>query len=137
MADNLTRAQRSYNMSRIRASRTKPELKIKDAMKQLGFTYQPKLYGRPDFADKKNKIAVFIDGCFWHKCPYHFEEPKSNRQYWQPKIARNVARRIEVKNKYREDGWIVIRIWEHELNNSEKIFETLKHERKNNKNPHK
>jgi DNA mismatch endonuclease (patch repair protein) len=69
-------------MSRIRSSNTKPEQKVRAVLKGLSFTYQPKgIYGRPDFANKKEKIAVFIDGCFWHGCTEHYSKPKSNLDY--------------------------------------------------------
>ncbi|MBU3896901.1 MAG: very short patch repair endonuclease [Nanoarchaeota archaeon] len=116
MTDVHTRAQRSYNMSRIKSSKTKPELSIKKLMKRLGFSYQPKgIYGRPDYASKSYNIALFIDGCFWHKCPKHYRAPKSNRLYWLPKIARNVKRDRKVNCILRKKGWKVIRIWEHDL----------------------
>jgi DNA mismatch endonuclease (patch repair protein) len=116
MADVLTKKQRSYCMSRIRSSKTKPELKLKRLMKSLGFLYQPKgILGKPDFADKKRKIAVFIDGCFWHGCSKHFIKPKSNRGYWLPKIKQNKKRDMEVSATLKKAGWKVIRIWEHEL----------------------
>lgn len=113
MTDNLTTKQRKYCMSRIRADRTKPELVMKEKLHEMEF--QPKMFGRPDFADLKNKKVVFIDGCFWHKCPIHFSEPKSNVKYWQPKLERNVVRAHEVEKAYINTGWKVIRIWEHEI----------------------
>jgi len=114
MADNLTKSQRSYCMSKIRRSHTKPELKLKEKLK--GFEHCPKgLFGSPDFINWRKKIVVFIDGCFWHKCPLHFKEPKSNRKYWLPKLMRNVIRDREVDMAYKNAGWRVLRIWEHEL----------------------
>ncbi|MBI5803435.1 hypothetical protein HY448_02000 [Candidatus Pacearchaeota archaeon] len=88
MADNLTKTQRSFCMGKIRSRNTKPELKHK--AKNLHLDYQPKAFGNPDFIDWKKKIAVFIDGCFWHKCPVHYKQPKSNKKYWLPKLNRNV-----------------------------------------------
>jgi DNA mismatch endonuclease, patch repair protein len=114
--DVFDKETRSRIMSRIRGSKTKPELKIKRLMNLLEFSYQPKgIYGKPDFANKKLKIAVFVDGCFWHKCPKHYKEPKSNKKYWIPKIKRNVARAKEVEKILRCAGWKVIRIWEHDI----------------------
>jgi DNA mismatch endonuclease (patch repair protein) len=115
MADNLTKQRRSYNMSRIRSRDTKPELIIKPFMRKLGFAYQPKMYGHPDFADKKTKTVVFIDGCFWHGCPKHFIMPKSNIDYWRKKISRNALRDKKVNMLYKNKGWKVVRIWEHEI----------------------
>ena len=115
MADVLTKKQRSYCMSQIRSSKTKPELKIKKLMKSLGFQYQPKIYGRPDFTNKKEKIAIFIDGDFWHKCPVHFRLPKTNRKFWKKKINQNVLRDRQVNAKLRKEGWKIIRVWEHSI----------------------
>jgi|SRR3989344_1665851 len=114
MPDNLTKKQRSYNMSRIRSKSTKSELKFKKDHQE--FIYQPKIFGNPDFIDLENKIIIFIDGCFWHKCPDHYKSPKSNRHYWIPKIEKNVIRGAEVKMAYKNSGWKIKRIWEHELN---------------------
>ena len=115
MADKLTKRQRSYNMSRIRSKGTKPELMIRPLMRKLGFAYQPKMYGHPDFADKKTRTVVFIDGCFWHKCPRHFKPPKSNKVYWMQKINNNVKRDKIINKYYKGLGWSVVRVWEHEL----------------------
>jgi DNA mismatch endonuclease (patch repair protein) len=117
MADILTKEQRSYNMSRIRSSKTSPELKVQAALKMFGFTYQPRgIYGRPDFANKREKIAIFIDGCFWHGCKIHYRHPKSNTGYWMRKIERNKERDTHVVRTLRHSGWRVIRLWEHNLN---------------------
>ena len=111
--DTLTKKQRSYCMSRIRSKNTKPELILKKKLK--GFKYHPKVYGSPDFINYKKKTAVFIDGCFWHKCPIHFKYPKSNRKYWLPKLKRNAVRDKEIETAYKNSGWKVKRIWEHKL----------------------
>ncbi len=113
MSDTLTRYQRSLCMSKIRSKNTKPELLFKKKFK--GFIYQPKAFGNPDFINYKNKTVIFIDGCFWHKCPKHFTAPKSNKEYWLPKLERNAARDKEIAISYKNAGWNVIRIWEHEL----------------------
>jgi len=116
MADTLTKKQRSYCMSCIRSSSTGPELKLRKTLKALGFAYQPKgIHGKPDFASRKHKIAVFIDGCFWHGCPVHYKKPKSNIRYWKGKIRRNVERDAEICRKLEAGGWRVIRVWEHEI----------------------
>ena len=111
--DNLTKEQRSYCMSRIRSKNTKPELKHKE--KASDFIYQPKTFGKPDFMNYKKKVVIFVDGCFWHKCPKHYIEPKSNKKYWLPKLERNAIRAEEVNITYKNAGWKVIRIWEHWL----------------------
>lgn len=114
MVDNLTKEQRSYCMSKIRRSHTKPELIIKQKLK--GFEHNPKgVFGNPDFIKWKKKTVVFIDGCFWHKCPEHFIEPKSNKEYWLPKLNKNVLRDEEINLTYINSGWEVLRIWACEL----------------------
>jgi DNA mismatch endonuclease (patch repair protein) len=114
MADVLTKKQRSYCMSRIRSSKTSPELKLKK--KLSGFAYQPKgVFGSPDFINYKRKTIFFIDGCFWHGCPIHYRPPKSRREYWIPKIIRNMVKDREVCIAYKLAGWKVTRVWEHEL----------------------
>ncbi|MBA7601626.1 Very short patch repair protein [subsurface metagenome] len=117
MVDVHTKEQRSYNMSRIKSAETKAELKIKPFLKILGFIYQPKnVYGKPDFIHRKEKIAIFVDGCFWHKCPKHYKKPTSNKKFWEKKINKNAERDKKVTKKLRKDGWGVIRIWEHDMN---------------------
>lgn len=84
--------------------------------KPLHLRHQPKgIFGRPDFANKNRKIALFIDGCFWHGCKDHFKCPKTNSKFWWDKIERNMKRDKEVTERLRAEGWTVIRIWEHEL----------------------
>ena len=113
--DSLTKSQRSYCMGRIKDKNTKPELKYKE--KARGLIYQPGVFGNPDFINYKKRTVIFVDGCFWHKCPKHFIAPKSNKKYWLPKLKRNAARDIEVNFAYKHSGWKIVRIWEHELKN--------------------
>lgn len=126
MADVFTKEERSRVMSRIRSKNTKAELILKDYLKGTYLRYQPKIRGKPDFGNKSKKIAVFVDGCFWHKCPKCFKAPKTNKKYWNPKIDRNVQRDKEVNRKLRKDGWKVLRFWEHDVKkNSEKIAKKI------------
>ena len=107
-------------MSKIRNKETNLELNFKELMKGLKFRYQPKVFGKPDFASKKLKIAVFVDSCFWHKCPKHYRQPSSNKKYWIPKINRNVNRDKEVNAALKKRGWKVLRFWEHDIRKSPK-----------------
>jgi DNA mismatch endonuclease (patch repair protein) len=68
---------------------------------------------RPDIVFSRRSVAVFIDGCFWHRCPEHAVLPKANRDYWEPKLRRNVERDREVDVALQQAGWRVVRIWEH------------------------
>lgn len=115
MTDVHSKEKRSYNMSRIKGRDTKPELMLKDFFKKKGFVYQPKEYGKPDFIHYKKKIVVFIDGCFWHKCPKCFRLPKTNKEFWKKKIDDNFRRDKEITLNYRGVGWSVKRIWTHDL----------------------
>lgn len=114
MADRHTKEQRSYNMSRIPSVNTKPEIMLKNVLKGTYLRFQPKIYGKPDFGNKSRKIVVFIDGCFWHKCPKCYIEPKSNRKFWITKIKRNVKRDRIITKELRKQGYNVIRVWEHQ-----------------------
>ena len=127
MPDAFSKKKRSQIMSKIKSRETKLELIFKKSLTGLRFRYQPKVIGRPDFASKKLKIAIFIDSCFWHKCPKHFRQPKSKKSYWVPKINRNVQRAKEVNKQLKKTGWKVIRFWEHEVNkNPVKCIEKVK-----------
>lgn len=74
-----------------------------------------KLRGKPDFVFATQRVAIFVDGCFWHGCEKHYRMPKGNRSYWQAKIAGNIARDAVVRRTLRRAGWRVIHVWEHEL----------------------
>lgn len=118
MADNLTPEQRHKNMTHIKSSNTKIEKDITKALWNLGYRFRKNvkgLPGKPDIAIKKYKIVIFLDSCFWHKCPEHFKKPKSNLEYWEPKIKRNVERDAEINRYYQNKNWHILRIWEHEV----------------------
>ena len=118
MADNLTPEQRHKNMTHIKSSNTKIEKDITKALWNLGYRFSKNvkdLPGKPDIAIKKYKIVIFLDSCFWHKCPEHFKKPKSNLEYWEPKIKRNVERDAEINSYYQQKNWHILRIWEHEV----------------------
>ena len=119
MADNHTKEQRSYNMSKIRSTNSAPEEKVRKYLFSKGFRYRKNvksLPGCPDIVLPKYKTVVFVNGCFWHMhdCP-RFVWPSSNKEYWEPKIRRNVERdkiNIELLQK---EGWRVLIVWECEL----------------------
>jgi DNA mismatch endonuclease (patch repair protein) len=124
----MTERQRSYVISTIRSSRTGPELYIKDGVDGRVLRYQPKgIEGNPDFGSKKLKFALFVDGCFWHKCVKCYSEPKTNRKFWAEKIERNVSRDRKTNASLKKNGWKVIRIWEHDvgIKSVKKINKTL------------
>ena len=80
-----------------------------------GWRRHQALPGRPDFVWRRARVAVFVDGCFWHGCPIHATQPKQNADFWRQKIARNQARDRLVTRTLRRAGWRVVRLWEHEL----------------------
>jgi len=104
-------------MSRVRRRDTDLELILRRALWAAGFRYRLKnsLPGKPDIVFKRARLAVFVDGCFWHGCPKHSTIPKSNTAFWKAKLGRNRERDIEVGRTLKRMGWKVIRIWQHEL----------------------
>lgn len=106
-------------MSKIRSSQTKSEIALRKYLWRKGlkgYRINTKdLPGRPDIVYKYKKVAIFVDGCFWHKCPRCYTEPKSNREYWIPKIQKNLERDRRNDIALEKLGWIVLRIWEHEV----------------------
>jgi DNA mismatch endonuclease (patch repair protein) len=113
-------AGRTANMKANRRTDTKPELRLRSALHALGYRYRkdhrldlPLRRVRPDIAFTSRKVAVFVDGCFWHACPEHGSKPKNNEWYWSPKLARNVERDREADNALADAGWTVVRLWEH------------------------
>jgi len=118
MTDVLTKEQRKLNMSRIRAKNTGPEVKIRKLLFAVGirgYRIHHNLAGKPDIVFTKKKIVIFIDGCFWHKCPICFQEPETRKEFWMKKIQSNIDRDKKVNELLKNDGWKVIRIWEHEI----------------------
>ena len=120
MADVLTAKQRAYCMSQIKRERTKPEIAVRKALWNLGFRYRikNKLPGRPDIVYPASKVAIFIDGCFWHRCPKHYVAPQTRAKFWEEKISQNVARDRRNSVLLKKLGWEVIRLWEHDINDS-------------------
>ncbi|MBN9050377.1 MAG: very short patch repair endonuclease [Rhizobiales bacterium] len=104
-------------MSRIKGRNTKPELVLRRALWALGLRYRlhTKLPGRPDITFAGRRLVVFIDGCFWHGCPKHGVQPKTNHEFWRDKLNSNIARDRRVTAQLRADGWKVVRVWEHEV----------------------
>lgn len=116
MVDVLTPEQRSRCMSRIRGRDTRPEIIIRKMLWSLGCRYRINygLLGKPDIVFTRQRLAIFIDGCFWHRCPLHFQAPATNARFWEVKIEGNVRRDREVVERLATAGWSVLRIWEHE-----------------------
>jgi DNA mismatch endonuclease (patch repair protein) len=119
MADMFSKSKRSEVMSRIRSRGNKDTevalAKLFRRHKITGWRRNQKVFGKPDFVFRQVRLALFVDGCFWHGCPKHGTQPKGNRTFWKNKFARNIARDQLVSRTLRSANWRVLRIWEHEL----------------------
>jgi DNA mismatch endonuclease, patch repair protein len=105
-------------MSRIKGANTKPETLLRKALWSLGVRYRlGTRIGRvrPDLVFKKARLAIFVDGCFWHGCPDHYTPPRSRARFWAKKLKENVERDIRQTFELERAGWRVLRIWEHQL----------------------
>jgi DNA mismatch endonuclease (patch repair protein) len=129
MTDNLNAEQRSRNMARIRSNANFTTelrfLRILRRYKISGWRRRSKLPGRPDFVFTRRKVAVFIDGDFWHGNPKRFRLPKSNVGYWEQKILGNRMRDREINKELKRLGWRVLRFWESSLRDEEAIMGKL------------
>jgi|GEM_PF-392021 len=119
MADVFTTAERSRIMASVRSRGNRSTEKVLVSTFRhhhiTGWRRHYPISGKPDFAFPRAKIAIFLDGCFWHGCPRCGSIPTSNRAYWEAKISRNIKRDQEQTAKLMAKGWMVLRIWEHEL----------------------
>lgn len=103
-------------MSRIRPRNTGPELRLRSALWAAGLRYRIHAetpVGRPDIVFPARRLAVFIDGCFWHGCPQHYVRPRSHPEHWAAKLRLNVDRDRHQTLKLEGLGWRVVRVWEH------------------------
>jgi DNA mismatch endonuclease, patch repair protein len=129
MADVHTKAQRSYNMSRIKGKNTKPEMLVRKYLHAHGYRYKlhdKTLPGKPDLVLPKYKTVIFIHGCFWHghnNCKY-FTIPKTRTQWWTDKINKNSSNDAKAVKLLKKEGWKIITIWECKLK-AAKLDDTL------------
>jgi DNA mismatch endonuclease, patch repair protein len=117
-SDHLAAAARRANMQAVRRVGTAPELQLQRALRAVGLRFACNtLVGNttPDVAFRRAKLAVFIDGCWWHGCPVHYRPPKHNRSYWLSKVQRNRARDRRNDRDLRRQGWLPLRLWSCEL----------------------
>ncbi|MFV8242630.1 very short patch repair endonuclease [Mycolicibacterium peregrinum] len=112
---------RSRNMAAIRRADTQPEIAVRSELHRLGYRFRKdfpiRIDGRlirPDIVFTKRKVAIFVDGCFWHCCPEHGQTPKVNSEYWSPKLDRNVVRDRMQTGALESAGWTVLRFWSHD-----------------------
>lgn len=113
-------AARRRNMQAIRGRDTQPEWLIRRLVHARGLRYRvsakplPGLRRTADLVFRPSKVAVFVDGCYWHGCPEHYVRPKTNEEYWSGKVAVNVTRDRDTDARLTQAGWLVLRFWEHE-----------------------
>ncbi|TWT06134.1 very short patch repair endonuclease [Reyranella sp. CPCC 100927] len=124
--DNVSRAQRSAVMAKVKAKHTTPELIVRRTAHALGYRFRlhrSDLPGSPDLVFVSRRKVIFVNGCFWHghNCPRGSRKPATNVQYWSAKIARNVRRDREVRAKLRSLKWRALLIWECELRDDRRL----------------
>ncbi len=131
MADTVSKEQRSLNMSLIRSTDTKPEVFVRSVLHRMGFRFRKNvksLPGKPDIVLPKYKTAIFVHGCFWHqhKGCKRSTVPKSNVEYWKPKLIRNTERDSNHTLAMEATGWSVFVIWECQTKNADTLISKLK-----------
>lgn len=134
MAKNVPKASSPAvfkTMSGNRGKDTKLELAVRKALWRDGYHFRKnnrQLLGTPDISFPKLKIVVFLDSCYWHGCPLHFKMPKTNSSFWYQKINRNIERDYEYSTHYQEEGWTLLRFWEHEVKEDlERVVKTIEY----------
>ncbi|NMD95435.1 very short patch repair endonuclease [Rhodococcus sp. BL-253-APC-6A1W] len=115
-----TDARTSARMSRQRRRDTAPEVALRRELHRRGLRFYvdrapwPGVRRRADLVFPRRRVAVYVDGCFWHRCPLHATDPKNNAEWWADKLAGNVERDRDTDSLLAAAGWTVIRVWEHE-----------------------
>ncbi|MBE7531138.1 MAG: very short patch repair endonuclease [Chloroflexi bacterium] len=121
MSDNLKPSDRQKTMRAVKSKDTKPEKCLFAMLASMGIRgwrkHADDVVGKPDVAFDDCKLAIFVDGCFWHGCPVcqRLLKPQTNQVYWELKIQRNKERALKYNQQLQQQGWEVIRIWEHEI----------------------
>jgi DNA mismatch endonuclease (patch repair protein) len=127
--DNLTKEQRRKNMQHIRSTGTAPERAVMKELKKRKIYFAPyvsKITGKPDIVFRRKKVAVFIDSDFWHGHPKRCIMPKTNPNYWKKKIEGNRKRDKFVNAELKNNGWMIVRLWEYDIKHSfEKSFQKV------------
>ena len=130
MAATISKERRSWNMSRIKGSNTKPEVRVRSVLHRMGYRFRlhrKDLPGKPDIVLPKYETVIFVHGCFWHRhpdCRFAYT-PKSRVAFWRKKFRRNVERHEEVEQELVELGWRVIVVWECETKDEEQLWQLL------------
>ncbi len=125
MPDKFSKETRSRIMSSIRSKNTQPEITVRQLLWARGKRYRihnRSVFGNPDISNKKKKVAVFIDGCFWHGCSKCYQQPRTNTEFWKKKVSDSRRRRKLVISRLRKEGWKTMEVWEHEIKSSSGII---------------
>jgi DNA mismatch endonuclease, patch repair protein len=129
--DIICKEKRSWNMSRIRSSNTKPELIIRSLLHRLGYRFRlhrKELPGKPDIVLPKYNTVIFVNGCFWHRhkgCKYTYN-PKSKIDFWEKKFRENINRDRQNRKALKKLGWNIVVIWECQVRNEEKLVTRIR-----------
>jgi len=130
MADVFSKEKRSAIMSGVKSQgNLATEIRLIRIFRDhgiKGWRRHTPVFGRPDFVFPSTRLAVFVDGCFWHGCPLHGSLPVANREFWKRKLVRNQERDKEVREELQKAGWSVLRIWQHELKTPQNAARRIK-----------
>ncbi|UYO46229.1 very short patch repair endonuclease [Rhodopseudomonas palustris] len=130
MTDVFSKQKRSEIMARVKGrGNAATELRLIAIFREHGITgwrRRRPVFGNPDFVFPAARLAVFVDGCFWHGCPVHGSIPKTNEAFWREKLERNRARDRAVMRRLRKLGWNPLRIWQHDLGDSSRLVRRLR-----------
>jgi DNA mismatch endonuclease (patch repair protein) len=116
--DRISKSLRSDVMRRVKSKGSRLERLLQISLWHRGIRYRKNvatLYGKPDIAMLGKGIVIFVDACFWHRCPEHCRKPHNNQDYWHEKIEKNKARDLNVTEYYIQKGWTILRFWEHDI----------------------
>ena len=129
--DSVSPEIRSRVMAQVRSQRNRStEWRLRSALVRSGirgWTLNPlDIHGKPDFVFRGQRLLLFVDGCYWHGCPRCYRRPSSNTRYWDDKVRRNRARDAKTTAQLKQDGWLVLRIWEHQLCSMDSVLRKIR-----------
>lgn len=129
--DTVSPETRSRVMAQVRSQRNRStEWRLRACLIRggiRGWTLNPSdISGKPDFAFRNERVLVFVDGCYWHGCPTCYRRPSSHTEYWDAKVQRNRARDVKTTAQLKQDGWRVLRIWEHQLSSMNSVLKKIR-----------
>lgn len=129
MIDTLSKKARSLLMAGVKGRHNKStEVEMAKLLRSSnikGWRRHLKLSGSPDFTFRKERVCIFVDGCFWHGCPKHYKSPKSNKKFWREKVKKNRERDSRINQELKKQEYRVIRIWECEMREADKVLKKI------------